>query len=436
MADRMHFNLIMMNLPATHKMGAWADDGDLQFAGMGDFAYWQSVAQDLERACFDGIFFADVPVASGGYGEGQMEAIKYGVVWPSHDPMPVIAGMAAATKKLGFIVTLSIVGNYPYLAVRRLSTLDYLSGGRLGWNIVTGAHRAEHLAVGAEQLAHDDRYDVAEEYMEVCYALWDSISPDAVILDRANRVFADPSRVRKVDHKGKYFTCSGYVPTLPSPQGHPVIFQAGSSGRGMQFAVKHSEAVFAIQPTLAAMQRFMGQLRAETERQSKPQDQVKVMFGVQPVLGGTEQEAKQRAEAQRQEVPLAAGMARLTGTINIDFSKYDPDMLFEGLETEGGRGLLAAFGSPIDGRPPTLRDVALNFGVSGGTPRLVGTPEQVADEITVMWRQTGCHGFNLSPTTCPESIFEFTSEVVPILQKRGVYRSDYPGATLRANLIG
>jgi FMN-dependent oxidoreductase (nitrilotriacetate monooxygenase family) len=433
LADKIHFNQIMMSLPATHKMGAWADEGDTQFAGLGDFGYWQSVAQELERACFDGIFFADVPVASGGYGEGQKEAIKYGVVWPTHDPMPLAAAMAAATKRLGFILTLSIVGHHPYLAVRRLSTLDYLSNGRMGWNIVTGAHRAEHSAVGAEQPVHDDRYEVAEEFIEVCYRLWGSIDRDAVVFDRKNRIFADPSKVRRVEYKGKHFSCTAYVPTLLSPQGHPVIFQAGSSGRGMEYAVKHAEAVFAIQPSLDHMKRYMASLDAEAKRQGMT-NQVKVMFGVQPVIGGTEEEARAIARRTREEVLFEAGLARLSGTINLDFSKFDPDEPLAGTKTEGGQGLLAAFSSPLDGKSLTLRDIALNFGVCGGTPRLVGTPEQVADKLIDLWRTTGCHGFNMSPMASPTSIFDFTREVVPILQKRGVYRTEYPAKTLRENL--
>lgn len=434
MTSQMHFNLIMLSMPVNHTVGMWAEQNDRHFAGLSSFAYWQDIAKTVEKACFDAIFFADVPAASSGYKGGQDSAIQYGVNWPAHDPMPLIAAMAAATSKLGFIVTLSTTGHEPYLAVRRLSTLDYLSHGRMGWNVVTGANKAEHSAIGSKQLEHDERYDAADEFMEVCYRLWDSIDDDVLVLDRQKRIFADPSKVRRVDFNGKYYSCSGYVPTLPSPQGRPVIFQAGSSGRGMQFAMRHAEGVFAIQPELAGMKRYMQQVREAAAKLNMPAQDLRVTFGLQAVLGGTEAEAKRKAAEQRANVPLDGALARLSSIIGIDFGKFDPDSLFEELPAEGSQGLLKAFAAPIDGKQPTLRDVALNYGVAAGAKRVVGTPEQVASELETIWRETNCHGFNLSPTDSPESIYDFTREVIPILQRHGTYRTEYPGQTFRANL--
>jgi FMN-dependent oxidoreductase (nitrilotriacetate monooxygenase family) len=431
---QLHFNLIMLSMPVNHTVGMWAEPEDRHFAGLSDFSYWQDIARNVEQACFDAIFFADVAAASAGYQGGQEAAIRYGVNWPPHDPMPLIAAMAAATSRLGFIVTLSTTGQHPYLAVRRFSTLDYLSRGRMGWNVVTGANKAEHAAVGSVQLDHDERYDAADEFLEICYRLWCSIDRDAVLLDRQNRIFADPEKVRRVEYAGKYYSCTAYVPTLPSPQGRPVIFQAGSSGRGMAFAAQHAEGVFAIQTGVAAMQRYMTTAQEAAAKQGRTAQDMHVTFGLQTVLGGTEAEARRKAQEQKERVPLDGALARLSSIIGVDFGKFDPDSLFEEIPAEGSQGLLKAFAEPIDGRRPTLREVAQNYGVAAGAKRLVGTPEQVAAELESLWRATSCHGFNLSPTDSPQSIYDFTREVIPLLQKRGIYRTEYPGTTLRESV--
>ncbi|MCA0338449.1 MAG: NtaA/DmoA family FMN-dependent monooxygenase [Proteobacteria bacterium] len=434
MDKQMHLNLVMLSMPVNHTVGMWAEPVDQHFDGLSSFAYWQDLAKALESACFDAIFFADVAAASAGYQGGQEAAIRYGVNWPAHDPMPLIAAMAAATRRLGFIVTLSTTGHQPYLAVRRLSTLDYLTRGRIGWNLVTGANKAEHAAIGGVQLEHDERYDAADEFLDICYRLWGSIDEDVLVLDRKTRIFADPSKIRRVDYKGKYYSCTAYVPTLPSPQGHPVIFQAGSSGRGMAFAAQHAEGVFAIQTGLSGMQRYMAQAGEAAQKANRRIEDLHVTFGLQAVLGGTEAEAHSLARRQRENVPLEGALARLSSIIGIDFSQYDPDGLFEEIPAEGSQGLLRAFAQPIDGHQPTLRQVAQNYGVAAGAMRVVGTPEQVACEMERLWRATGCHGFNLSATDSPQSVYDFTREVIPILQRKGVYRTEYPGATLRENI--
>ena len=434
--DRIHLNMMLMNNPVTHKMGGWADEGDEHFASMGDLKAWAATARKLERGLFDSIFFADTPAPSDGYEGGQEAAIRYAVNWPSHDPMPLIAAMAAATDHLGFAVTLSTTGNHPYLAVRRLSTLDYVSQGRIGWNIVTGHNRAEGRAVASPVLPHDERYDAADEFMDVCYALWQSIGPEALVLDRERRIFGDPSQVARVEYSGKYYQCSAYGAVLPSAQGRPVIFQAGASGRGMQFAARHAEGLFAVQSHLDGMQRYAQQIRAAYAAQGRDPATARVMFGIQPVIASTEAEARALARQMREEVPLEAGLARLSGSLGLDFGQFDPDARFTELKNEGSQGMMAAFAMPVNGVVPTVRDVAINFGLSVGMMRVIGTPDQVATQIEDLWRQSGCHGFNISPARIPSSIDEFVDTVVPILQQRGVYHDRYPGRTFRENLLG
>lgn len=431
MAAQLHLLQMLFNTPISHLMLTWADEHDGQLAGMQSFAYWQDIARTLEKACFDGVFFADTAAVHDQYKDSPLTSVKYGVNWPTHDPMPLIAVMAAATQRLGFGVTLSTAGTAPYLAVRRISTLDYMTKGRVAWNIVTGFSRAEHRAVGGPVLSHDERYDFADEYMAICYALWDCMQPGAIVADREKLVFANLDKIRTIDFKGKYLHCQAVVPTMPSPQGRPLLFQAGSSPRGMTFAARHADVVFAIQPTVERMRAFIAKLHAASREIGRPEDEVKALFGIQPVVGSTEEEAKRKVEKWLARVPLEAALSRLSGTLGVDLSKFDPDQPFSEMSTEASQGMMAAFGAASGGTVRTLREAAIN---RNHFPRLIGTPAQVADRIETIWRETGCHGFNISPTVNPGGVADFAEQVVPILQKRGIFRREYEGSTFRAVL--
>lgn len=429
-------NLVHMffHSPITHTALSWASEEDGQLAGMSDFGYWQKIARTLERGRFAAAFFADTPAASDQYKGGPETPLKYGVVWPTHDPMPLAAVMTAATSHLGVGVTMSVTGNPPYLAYRRLSTLDYLSRGRIGWNVVTGHMQAEHKAVGQQLVAHSERYDVADEFMEVCYKLWNSFGEGALPMNSATGILADPDKIEKVRHEGKYFRCEAVSPTLPSPQGRPVIFQAGSSGRGMEFAIKHAEAIFAIQPHLKAMTSFRE--RFDTAAAGVGKDPIGILFGLQYVLGSTEEEAKRRLEALRERVPLDAGLSRLSAPLGIDCSTLDPDQPLEQVPTQASQGMAQALSQMggDTGKKITVREAAVQMGLSVGLPQVVGSPEQVADQIEHYWRESGAFGFNLSAPTKPGMIEEFVDHVVPILQERDLVRREYSGNTLRENL--
>lgn len=434
MSSHMHLVQMLFHAPITHTALSWANEADGQLEGMGDFGYWQSIARTLERGCFDAVFFADTPAASDQYKGGPETPIKFGVVWPTHDPMPLVAVMAAATKQLGIGVTLSVTGTPPYLAYRRISTLDYLSHGRIGWNVVTGHMRAEHRAIGNELMEHDERYDYADEYMEVCYALWDSFSTGAILKNKETGILGDPEKIKRVNHAGKYFRCTAVSPTLPSAQGRPVIFQAGSSGRGMEFAVKHAEAIFAIQPHLDAMLGFSRRLKEAADVAGKPE--AKVLFGLHYVIGSTEAEAKRRLEELRERVPLDAALSRISAPLGIDCSTLDPDQPLDEVPTQASRGMMEALSKvgAEHGKRTTLRQAATQMGLTGGLPQVVGSPEQIADQIERLWRDSGAFGFNLSAATKPGMIEEFVDHVVPILQKRGIVRREYSGTTLREHL--
>ncbi len=429
----MHLISFLIHSPMNHTILSWADAKDERLANLGSLKAWQDLARTLEKGRFDAVFFADTPGVFDRFKDRVDETLRYGVCWPPHDPTVMLSAMGAATEHLGLAVTLSLSATPPYNAVRTLSTLDYVTGGRVGWNVVTGHLRGEYRALGLDQLEHDERYDRADEFMEVCHKLWNGIHPGAIIADRASGIFADPDKVDRIDHQGKYFKCRGVTPALPSAQGHPVIFQAGSSGRGQQFAVKHAEVMFSIQPHVEGMKRYMAQIKgaAETAGRKEP---IRVTFGVQPVLGGSEAEAQKHYDDLLARVPVEAALARLSGSLGVDFSTFELDTPLEEQSTQASQGMMKAMTAMVGGKRMTLREVAQYWGMGVGMMPIIGTPEQVADKMEATWRETGACGFNLTPTINDGSIRDFVEEVVPLLQRKGVLRRDYAHSTLRANL--
>ncbi len=433
MTKRMHLISFNMHSPINHSVMSWADPDDNRLDGLASFDHWKKLARTLERGRFDAMFFADTPGGFDRYKESFDDYVRYGVCWPSHDPMAVAGVMLAETKHLGFAVTLSTSGTYPYMTVRRLSTLDYMSGGRVGWNIVSGHLRGEHRALGVPQLEHDERYDHADEYMEICHRLWNGVRPGAIKADKQQGIYADPANVDVVEFAGKHFSCRAVPPTLPSPQGRPVLFQAGSSGRGQQFAMKHADVVFAIQPRLKEMTSFVKKLGETSAAAGRP-EAPKVVFGVQCIVGGTEAEAKRTQAEMAERIPLDAALSRMSGTLGMDFSKMDLDQPLGGNDTQASRGMLQMLANLTGDGNSTIRDAAKVFGASTGMTQIVGTPEQVADKLEELWRESGCHGFNMTPATNIQSVEDFVDQVVPLLQKKGVFRREYESTTLSGNL--
>ena len=432
MGKQIHLISFLIHSPINHTALSWADEGDNRIEALGDMKLWQDLGRTLERGRFDAVFFADTPGVFDRYRDRMDEALRHGVCWPTHDPVPLLGIIGAATEHLGLTATVSTGPHHPYALVRSLSTLDYLTGGRVGWNIVTGHLRGEHRAYGLPTLEHDQRYERAEEYMEVCYALWNSIADGAILADKQSGIFADPARIAALAHEGEYFRCHTVSPVLPSAQRRPVLFQAGSSGRGQRFAIKHADMVFAIQPNLAAMTKFVIDLDAAAKAEGRPTPGA--TFGIQPIIGGTQEEAQAKLDRLVERIPPEASIARLSGTMGVDFSGMDLDRPLEEIQTQGSQGLMKAFSSIVGDRPLTLREVAARWGLAAGMPQLIGTPEQIADQIETLWRETGCHGFNVTPHVMPSSVEDFVDQVVPILQKRGIYRTEYEGSTLRENL--
>ena len=435
MSEKMRLLAFMMHTPINHMTMSWADPADQQAAGLGSIEHWQDLARLFESGLFDGVFFADVPAVYDHYKDNTNDAIRYGVNWPTHDPVALIGIMTAATKHLGIASTVSLASWHPFLAVRSMSTLDYLSQGRVGWNIVTGNARSEYRAVGLDVVEHDKRYDRADEYMQLCEAIWNGIAPDAVIADRDTVQYADPSKIEKISFDGEYFKCHATPSVLPSPQGRPVLFQAGSSGRGQCFAAEHADVIFAIQPDLPRMKRFMVKLRETADEVGRTED-LRVTFAVQPFVAECYEAAVAKRDAMLAKIPLEAGLTRISGTFGIDLDTVDIDKPLQEIKTQASQGLVAAMSAMFNDKNITLRDAVQLSGLAGLIPQLLGTAEQVADQLEEIWRETGCHGFNLTPAIVPSGYTDFINGVVPILQNRGIFRTEYEATTLRGNLIG
>ena len=430
----MHILGFMMYTPINHMTLSWADPEDQQVNQFGSMAYWQKLAQTMERGKFDGLFFADVPSVYDMYKDTTDFAIKHGVSWPAHDPVSLIGVMGAATKYLGIAPTVSAASLHPFLAVRSLSSLDFLTKGRVGWNIVTGNARSEHRAMGLEVMEHDERYDRADEYMDVCYALWDGIGQEAILADSARGIYADPTKIKKIDHNGKYFRCYATPSVLPSKQGRPVLFQAGSSGRGQQFANKHADVIFAIQPDLNRMKIFMDQIKESAKSEGKIETP-RVTFAVQPFVAKTKKEAIEKKNEMLSRIPIEAALTRISGTFGIDLDTVDIDQPLQNIDTQASQGLVKTMSRMFNDKNMTLREAVRLSGLAGLIPQIMGTPEMIADELELIWRKTGCHGFNITPAVVPQGYETFVDEVIPILQHRNIFRKDYESETFRGNLL-
>lgn len=426
----MHFIHIYVDSPTTHIQSTWLNPADRQGTGHSTTRYWKDLARTLERGFFDGIFIADIQSIEP---EFARQDIAFGSGIPRHDPMMTLPSMADVTRHLGFGVTSSTAGTAPYAAVRRLGTLDNLTGGRVGWNVVTSYQKSDYLALGIDQPDHDLRYDMADEYLEICRRLWDAFPRDAIIADRDKGVFVDIDRIKRVEFAGQFYRCEAYPVIECSPQGRPLIFQAGASGRGIRFAATHADAVFALQPTMQAMKSYLANISKAAADVGRPDP--KVYLGIQPYIGGTEAEAQARLDFYRDRIPVDVALNRLGAVLGIDFRGMDIDRPFEELSSDAGSyGLMRGLVDWGSGEAPTIRDAALQMSMSSTMPRLVGTPEQIADRIEAIWRETGCFGFALSPHASPQSAEEFVDHVVPILQKRGLMRTEYAGTTFRENI--
>jgi FMN-dependent oxidoreductase (nitrilotriacetate monooxygenase family) len=404
--------------------------------GSWDGKFFVEMAQAMERACFDYIMLEDTLMVSEAY-RGTAEAtLKYALQVPKHDPVPLAAIIAAATSKLGVVATMSTMAWPPFMLARVCTTIDHIAGGRFGWNIVTSGEDAAAQNFGLAKLPpREQRYAMADEYMEVVYRLFDAWEPDAVVKDRERGIYADWRKVHPIDFEGEYFRVRGPLNTAPSPQGRPTFVQAGGSSRGRAFAARHADSIIAPTSTLAGAKAYRDDVRAHAVTFSRNPDDIKILFLVYPILGETSEEARaKRRRMVNQPWFIEAALAATGTTSDIDFSQYNLDEpLPERLTTNGEQGSLDRFQQWGSGK--TLRQLtAERF---DNELDLIGTPEEVADKMAAAMELVGGDGFLISTPfqrTSRRFINEICEGLVPALQRRGLVREAYTRPTLRETL--
>lgn len=411
--------------------GMWTHPRDTS-ANYNRLEHWLDLARLLERGLFDGLFLADVLGIYDVYGGSPDAALRGGVQVPLLDPVPMIPAMAAVTTHLGFGVTSNTAHEPPYLFARRMSTLDHLTGGRIGWNIVTGYLDSAARAVGYDgQMAHDDRYDLADEVMEALYALWEgSWAEDAVRRDAAGRIYADPARVRRVSHRGKQFRIEAPHLCAPSPQRTPVLYQAGASERGRRFAATHAECVFVNGTALHVVRQIVEDLRARAA--PRP---IRVFVGATVVVGRTQAEARDLLADYAAHADAEGALAHASASLGIDFARHGMDQPIPAGPTQAIRSNVEAM-RQVAGSAWTKRSLLEQFVLGSRQPPIVGDPVQVADALEAWMREADVDGFNLSRTVMPECLEAFVDLVVPVLQDRGLYKTGYAPGTYREKLFG
>ena len=425
-------NAFNMNCVGHINHGLWTHPRD-RSTEYNSLEHWTGIARTLERGLFDGLFIADIVGVYDVYQRSVDVTLRESIQLPVNDPLLLISAMAAVTQHLGFGVTVNLSYEQPYLLARRFSTLDHLTRGRIGWNIVTGYLDSAARAMGlSEQIAHDERYDRADEYLELLYKLWEgSWEEGAVRRDRESRVFAEPSKVHKVRHDGRYFRMEGHHLAEPSPQRTPVLFQAGSSGRGQRFAARHAECVFISPPSKEVARKTVQALREQLVLAGRRPDDVKVFVGTAVVPGATAKEAQEKYADYRHYASREAGLAHFAASTGIDYARYDLDAPVDYTNTNA----IESATRTAQQQGWTRRTLHELFELGGRYPAIVGDASQVADELQSWIEETGVDGFNLSRTVVPESYEDFVELVVPELQNRGIYKTAYAEGSLRRKLF-
>ncbi|WP_426144056.1 LLM class flavin-dependent oxidoreductase [Pseudomonas sp. DWP3-1-2] len=425
-------NAFNMNCIGHINHGLWTHprDNSTQYKTL---EYWTELAQLLERGLFDGLFMADIVGVYDVYQHSVDVPLKESIQLPVNDPLLLVSAMAAVTKNLGFGVTANLTYEAPYLFARRMSTLDHLSRGRVGWNIVTGYLDSAARAMGlSEQIEHDRRYDQADEYLQVLYKLWEgSWEDDAVLNDPRQRIYAQPDKVHKVRHTGEFYQVEGYHLCEPSPQRTPVLFQAGSSERGLQFAGDHAECVFISGQSKPSTRDQVDKVRASAVAAGRNPDDIKVFMGLNVIVGATEAEARAKQAEYREFASAEAGVAHFAASTGIDFAGYELDEPIQYVKSNA----IQSATQNLQNNDWTRQKLLDQHALGGRYITVVGSPEQVADELESWIAETGLDGFNLTRIVTPESYVDFIDLVVPELQRRGAYKTAYDNGSLREKLF-
>jgi len=421
-----HLNAFLMGV--GHHEAAWRHPRTEAHRVL-DVKHFQELAQIAERGKLDSVFFAD-GLAVGPRVEHNTQAI--------FEPVTLLSAMAVVTEHVGLIATASTGYNEPFNLARKFASLDHISGGRAGWNIVTSGGADEARNFGYDDTPdHAGRYDRAAEFVDVAVSLWDSWEDDAIELDEESGRFADPAKVHTVDHDGARFTVRGPLNSPRSPQGRPVLVQAGSSESGKNFAARYAEAVFTAQRTLAEGQAFYRDLKARVVKAGRDPQSLKVLPGIVPFIGETEEEAKALEQEFTDLISPAYSLRQLSNMLGVDLTEHALDAALPPLppieQIQGNKSRYQLVKDLAENEGLTVRQLIGKLGGGRGHRTFAGTPEQIADELQLWFEQEAADGFNVMPPYLPGGLEDFTAKVVPILQERGLFRTEYTATTLRGH---
>jgi len=428
---RLFFNAFVMNTSSHIHHGQWRRP-DARQVDFNDVDVWIDLAETLEAAKFDAMFFADV---SGLYGDSDADYevyVREGLQIPSNDPLVLLGALATRTTDIGLAATANVFQQHPTNFARQMATLDHISKGRIAWNIVTGTQHNGYRNFGYPALEeHDERYRWAEEYAEVVYKLWEgSWDEGALLKDKDGSLYSDPAKVHKIFHSGERYRVEGPFLPSPSPQRTPLLFQAGSSGPGRDFAARHAEAVFLVTPTPEVARWQIEETRALAVKHGRRPEDVTFHQGLSFAIGETEAEAREKFDWYR-EFASTDGYAAHAAIVDLDGRVYPPDTPLSVVQTNGGRGRIDYLRKFGEDPTKTIADVVRER--MDGT--IVGTPEQIADTLET-WQAAGIDGVNVINWVIPGSFEEFAERVMPVLRERGLAQAEYAEGTLRNKLFG
>jgi FMN-dependent oxidoreductase (nitrilotriacetate monooxygenase family) len=427
MKRQLHLNLFIHS--RGHHEASWRHPAASALP-LTDIRYYQDLAQRAEAALFDSVFLADQLALGGDVAQAPRTWLE---------PITVLAAMAVATSRVGLIATASTTYTEPFNLARQFASIDHISRGRAAWNIVTSwlATAAENYG-GAGQVSHADRYARGEEFMEVVKALWDSWGPDAIVDDRAVGVYARRDRMRPINHRGDFYTVAGPLNMPRCPQGRPVLVQAGSSDTGRRFAARHADAVFTAHMAKATAQDFYADLKTLAAAEGRLPEQMLILPGLSPMIAGTEAEAQRLVDEVNALTDPEVGRKRLSGRFGgHDFSHLPLDRPLSATDfpdpasVEAARSRTEVILNLVKRDKPTLRQLLGYLAGARGHFVTAGTPEQIADLIEDWFTDGAADGFNIMPPLLPAQLDTFSAEVIPILQRRGLFRTEYTGTMLR-----
>lgn len=419
----LHFNAFLFG--CGHHSAAWRHP-DSPVERLGEITYYEDLARTAERGCLDAVFFAD--------GHSVLDPASGS--WWFLEPLTALSAMARATEHVGLVTTVSTTFYTPFHAARMLASLDHISGGRVGWNVVTSMFDAEARNHGLDSMPdHAERYARADEFVDTALALWDSWEPDALIFDRAG-LWADPEKVHAIEHRGAHFRVDGPLTVPRSPQGRPVLFQAGSSEPGRDLAARHAEGIYAVAYDAESALAYASDLRQRARTAGRAGDSLVIMPGLVTYVGSTEAEAARKKAELDALLPVEESLAQLSLFTGQDCSGWELDAPVPELpplsEFTGPQGRYETILRIVRKDSPTVRELLGTLAAGGGHCTMIGTPESIADEIERWYRAGAADGFNLMPPAYPHGLEEFVDHVIPVLQTRGLFRPSYGGArTLR-----